>query len=131
MTSGPGLDGCLLEQLDEQLIGLKLKALDVSCSILTLSDDTTIQAETDSKISQGTYDILFHIKTLLSTPTPVTALTITHEAGGIKLPKIAVPAFDGRITEWSIFREQCETAIHSKPYIYLKRREVRVSTAIT
>ena len=117
MTSGPDVDCYLLEQLEEKLSGLKLELFDVSRSILALSHDTTVQAETESKIPQGIFDACLRIRRLLSTPTPVTFPTVTHEGGRTKLPQIAVPTFDGRITEWRTFWEQYEIAIHGKPYL--------------
>ena len=78
---------CLLEQLARIATKWsKAEFFDLSLSILTLSDDTTEQAETESTISQGRFDACFHIRRLLSTPTPMTAPSIKHKEGVIKLP---------------------------------------------
>ena len=53
MTSGPDLDRCLLEQLEEQLNGLKLELFDISRSILALDIDTTELTSEETMISKG------------------------------------------------------------------------------
>ena len=32
----------------------------------------------------------------------------------VRLPKVSVPTFDGKVLNWKNFREQFDTSIHSK-----------------
>ena len=62
---GPDMDRCLLEQLKEQLSGLKLELFDVSQSILALTENTTVQTEEETRISKGIFDAHLNIRRLL------------------------------------------------------------------
>ena len=117
------MDRCLAEQLKEQLNDLKLELFDVSRSILALTKDTTVQTEEENRISRGIFEACVFIRRMLSMPPPVaepmvvsTAPTIpTIKEGGIRLPRIEVPKFDGNIMNWKTFWEQYSVSIDSKP----------------
>ena len=78
MKSGPDMD-CLLEQLGEQLSGLKLELFDVSRSILALTENTTVQTEEETRISKGIFDACLHIRRLLSTTLHVASAVASAE----------------------------------------------------
>ena len=112
VKSSPNMDRCLLEQLEEQLGGLKLELSDVSRSILALTEDTTVQTEEETRTSRGIFKACLYIRRLLSTTLPVkpaiatSAPTVpTAKEGGIKLPKTEVTKFDGNVMNWKMFWE--------------------------
>ena len=53
----PEVDHCLLEQLDEQVSGLKLEGVNVSCNIVSLDRDVSELTDYETSISQS---ILIH-----------------------------------------------------------------------
>ena len=107
------MDRCLVEQLEEQLDGLKAELFVVSRSILALTRDTTVQTEEENRISRDIFEACLFIRRMLSTPPPVgepmtvpAAPTVpTIKEGGIRLPKIEFPKFDGNIMNWKTFWE--------------------------
>ena len=116
------MDRCLVEQLEEQLIGLKLELSDVSPSTLTLTEDTTVQTKEETRIFRVMFEACLYIRRLLSirpstTPAVATpAPTVpTGKEGGIRLPKIEVSKFDGNIMNWKTFWEQYSVSIDLKP----------------
>ena len=38
----------------------------------------------------------------------------SEEASGVRLPKVSIPTFDGKIQSWKSFWEQFDATIHSK-----------------
>ena len=117
------MDRCLAEQLKEQLNGLKLELFDITRSILALTEDITVQTEEENRISRGIFEACLFIRRMSSTPPPVAEPTAvpaaptvpTIKEGGLRLPKIEVPKFDGNIMNWKTFWEQYSVSIDSKP----------------
>ena len=94
---GPDLDLCLLEQYEEQMKSFKLEVFDISCSNLSINDNTTDLSNHESKFSQAIFDTCLHIRKLISTPAPAI------QGDGIKLPKIEARTYDGNMamgTAW-------------------------------
>ena len=52
------------------------------------------------------------VRPAVPSPTPTVP---TNKEGGIRLPKIEVPKFEGNIMIWKRFWEQCSVSIDSKP----------------
>ena len=65
------MDNCLVEQLKEQLSGLKLELFDVSRSILALTEDTTVRTEEETRLSRDIFEVCLFIRRLLSMLPPV------------------------------------------------------------
>ena len=116
------MDRCLLQQLKEQLSGLKLELFEVCRSILCLTEDTTVQTNEETTISKGIFSACLHIRKLLSTMPPVTPAIATSaptfptaKEGGIRLPMVEIPKFDRNIMNRKAFWEQHSASINSKP----------------
>ena len=122
LKPGPDMDHFLVEQLKEQLNGLRLELFDVSRSILAQTEDTTVQTEEENRISRAILEACPFIRRMLSTLPPVAEPTAvpaaptvpTIKEGGVRLPKIEVPKFDGNIMKWKTFCEQYSVSIDSK-----------------
>ena len=109
-----GSDTCLLRQHEERLGVLETELQDASRGILSLEHDDANLSEQESTISQSLFDIRLRIKRLLSHPVKTASPPVEGE-GGVKLPKLSVPPFDGNVVNWRSFWEQFRVSVHDKP----------------
>lgn len=100
----------LLHQYEEQLSGMKAELASVSLEILSLDSEEVDLSEHETKLSKMIFGISLKIKRLLQGQRPVPP---TSE-GGVKLPKLSVPTFDGNIINWRSFWEQFTISVHDR-----------------
>ena len=79
-----------------------------------------MQTDEETSISKGIFNACLHIRRLLSTRPPVApaVATLRHtvptvKEGGIRLPKVEGPKFNGNVMNWKIFWEQYSVSIES------------------
>lgn len=108
------VDSCLLHQYEERLSGLETELQDVSRGILSLEHDDADLSRQESAIAESLFDVRLRIKRLLSSASKPTSSPVVEE-GGVKLPKLSVPTFDGDVVNWKSFWEQFTVSIHDKP----------------
>ena len=66
----------------------------------------------EAKLLKALFDLSVQIKRLLHDQ--LSSSSMMENEGGVKLPKIYVPTFDGNILHGTTFWEQFEVSIHSK-----------------
>ena len=106
------IDSCLLLQYEEQLSSLKTALTSMSHDSLSLDDEDDALAERQTRLSQVLFDGRLKIRRLLQTR--VDAPLPTAVRTGVKLPQLAVPTFDGNITNWRSFWEQFKVSVHDR-----------------
>ena len=74
---------------------------------------TTLLSRRESVIAKSLFDISLRIKHLLSCSVKAVSPPVEKE-GGMKLPKLSVPTFDGNIVNWRSFWEQFCVSVHDK-----------------
>ena len=112
IISDSEVDTCLLHQYEEQLSGIKTELTSVSDDILALDRDEGALSKQDTKLNQAIFEVRLKIKRLLqgeAKPAPCSA-----EEGGVKLPRLDVPTFDGNIVNWRSFWEQLSVSVHDR-----------------
>ena len=98
-------------QYEEQLSGYKSELSSVSRDILSI-EGTDELAEKESELSKILFDACVSVKRLLRHKPQH---TLVHgEEGGVKLPKLDVPVFDGNIVNWIPFWEQFRISVHDR-----------------
>ena len=105
-------DTCLLRQYESRLGDLRSELENISLEILSLEDDDDKLSDLEAKLSKDIFDNCLEIRCRLQgvprdSPTPV-------EKGGLKLPKLDVPTFDGSVVNWRSFWEQFTISVHSQ-----------------
>ena len=109
---GSSMDCCLLEQCNRQIAGFEREMLDIHvfCTIATMEDTSELNIE-KIQISNVFFNLGLKINKFLSYPKEATIKPVRE---GIRLPKIAVPTFDGDPLKWMNFWKQFEISINSK-----------------
>ena len=105
-------DTCLLRQYESRLGDLRSELENISLEILSLEDDDDKLSDLEAKLSKDIFHTCLEIRRRLQgvprdSPTPV-------EKGGLKLPKLDVPTFDGSVVNWRSFLEQFTISVHSQ-----------------
>ena len=111
IISDSEVDTCLLHQYEEQLSGIKTELTSVSDDILALDCDEGALSEQDTKLNQAVFDVRLKIKRLLQgkvKPAPCSA------EGGVKLPRLDIPTFNGNIVNCRSFWEQLSVSVHDR-----------------
>ncbi len=113
-SNGPEaeVDSCLFHQHEEQLGILKAELAKVSGDILSLDEDSDGLTDREATLNKSMFDTSVKLKRLLqrnSKKTPPVPAT-----GGVKLPKLDVPTFDGNLINWQSFWEQFAVSVHDR-----------------
>ncbi len=106
------VDSCLLRQYEEQLANLKTELTAASREIVSLAEDEGDLIGEHARLSKAVFDVCLKIKRLLQGK-PDKA-TFGSDKGGVRLPKLSVPMFDGNILHWRSFWEQFTVSVHSR-----------------
>ena len=113
----PGVDQCLLKQLEEEAVVLKaeLHVADTCSAITMLETGGEDLLELKAPLNKNLFALGLQFQLLMaklkvekSTPEMVS---------GVKLPKIEVSTFDGNILNWGMFWEQFRATIHSRDHL--------------
>ena len=134
--AGDDVDTCVMLQYEEQLSGYKSELSSVSRDILSI-EGTDELAGKESELSKILFDACMSVKRLLRRKPQH---TLVHgEEGGVKLPKLDVPVFDGNIVNWIPFWQQFRISVHDRGKLsdpeklaYLKHalKDGRVKTVV-
>ena len=105
-------DSCLLRQYEERLSGFRVELDDISRDILALDHDDESLFDQETSLSKALFDVCLKIKRLLQG----LAEHPRHpdDKGGVKLPRLDVPTFDGNLVNWTVFWEQFQISVHSR-----------------
>ena len=101
---------CLLQQYQEQISDYKRELGNVRSDLLSIELDSgddvhRQQAEVEKLIFDCSLTIKKLIQSQVSPTTP-------SDGGGVKLPKLDVPTFDGNIINWQSFWDQFSISVH-------------------
>lgn len=110
----PDEDTCLLNQLEERLMDLKIEHREIRSALLSsdIEEDDPLYSEL-SETGKAIFDHALQIKKLLHSQATAAALA-TERKGGVRLPKMDVPTFDGDILNWRSFWEQFVISVHNR-----------------
>ena len=108
----------LKQSLQEKLETLKL--LDGEILELVEEDDIITEIEAADPFKEGIYASMIKIEkyTAMATPTtpppsPAPHATSSRDRDHVKLPKLTLHPFNGKMTQWTNFWESYESAIHN------------------
>ena len=116
-------DVSLIEQYEFQLSDHKTELSKIHAILLSVDDESEVgdQLSLHSRLEATLFDCFHLARRLLKTYKDFEA-TATSTAGstdgsgsGVRLPKLAVPTFDGNILNWRQFWEQFCVSIHNRP----------------
>ena len=112
-----------MKQYEDRLIELKVELSDITREITNLDGDDEDLSSRKRDLRAKILDKDLKLKQLLYHSTTSTP----PQAGGLKLPKLEVPSFDGNFVHWSTFWEQFQISVHkqkslcnSEKLVYLK-----------
>ena len=96
MTPGPGMDTCVLQQLQRQVNNMDLELSDITHKILLLDYGEEELMEEKSKVKKVLLKVDLKAERLLQDVESSPKFS-KAEAPKLRLPKISVPSFDGSI----------------------------------
>ena len=101
-------DACLLKQYEVEITSHKQELTDLRLEILALElNEEDELYELQSSLEDQLFDLSLRLRRADSR-------SIQAKNGGVKLPKLDVPTFDGNIINWQSFWEQYEVSVHSR-----------------
>ena len=109
-------DTCLLQQYKEELQDFKAELGNVSSSILAMDlEDSDALCTSQAALEKEIFTCGLKIKKLLVVPRHASdPTTSSSDEKSLKLPKLDVPTFDGKVIHWRSFWEQFDISIHSR-----------------
>ena len=111
LSSGEA-DMVLLTQYEEQLSSLKADLTGLSRDLLSMDDVDSSLTELQERLNKRVFDVRLRVKRQLTQRTDHHASTAVK--GGVKLPELAVPTFDGNVVSWRSFWEQYVVSVHER-----------------
>ena len=104
---------CLLESREERLKGIDSDLQAIKRDMLLIDDYESLAGRADG-MEEALFELRVAIKRLLKTIKADSAVDKVKGLSGVKLPKISVPTFDGKVLNWKSFWEQFDATIHCK-----------------
>lgn len=99
-------------QYEVQLSEFKTEFSDIHRGLLSFDiEDGSELSGSLARIEKRLFDCPLAIKKLLRSHAPPSS---TPDSGGVKLPRLDVPTFDGSILTWKTFWEQFSTSVHGR-----------------
>ena len=112
-------DVSLIEQYEVQLSDYKTELSAVHTRLLAIDDEDEVkdQLATHSKLEAVLFECFHNIRKLQKKCEGSKSTTTSAEGtgSGVRLPKLAVPTFDGNILHWRQFWEQFCVSVHNRP----------------
>ena len=112
-------DVSLIEQYEAQLSDYKTELSAVHTRLLAIDDEDEVkdQLATHSKLEAVLFECFHNIRKLQKKCEGSKSTTTSAEGtgSGVRLPKLAVPTFDGNILHWRQFWEQFCVSVHNRP----------------
>ena len=130
LASDPS-DRSLLEQYREQLSDYKRDLASVYEELLVLEfGDDDERLTLHSRLEKLLFECSHQLKKLLSSHSSESTTVSASESGGVKLPKLDVPTFDGNILSWKQFWEQFTVSVHDRSSLSNAEKLVYLQQAI-
>ena len=104
---------CLLESHEESLKSVDTDLHAIKCDMLLIDDYESLVGRADG-LKEALFDLRVAIKHLLKNIKAKSAVDKDKGLSGVKLPKISVPTFNGKVINWKSFWEQFDATIHCK-----------------
>ena len=106
-------DMCLLERHEERLKCNDTDLQAIKCDMLLIDDYKSLAGRACADgLEQALVDLRVAIKRLLKNIKAESAVDKDKGLRSVKLPKISVPTFDGKVLDWNSFWEQFDATIH-------------------
>ena len=97
---------CRLELHQEKIADLRRDLVEVQDSLFKMGlDDTDKLMGVLAEMEKGIFECSLRIKELLQPSKDPTAASTPSDSSGVKLPKLEVPTFSGKVLEWQTFWE--------------------------
>ena len=111
MTPKPGMDSCLLWQLQRQVNNTDSELAEITHKVLLLHSGEERLMEERSKVKKVLLQVDLKVQQLLKAM-DISPKISKAEAPGIHLLKISVPTFEWNIVNWTLIWEQFDVAVH-------------------
>ena len=112
-------DVSLVEQYEIQLSDYKSELSAVHMNLLAVDNEKEVEEQlaAHTKIEKTLFACFHQVRKLLKRcESPKSSTTPTDDTrSGVRLPKLAVPTFDGHILHWKQFWEQFCVSVHNRP----------------
>ena len=117
---------------DEQFREYKMELTDIDVKLFSLEIRETDDLMTQHmRLGKALFDYSVRLKKLFEMYTPESAATSTDgDAGGVKLPKLEVPTFNGNILHWRSFWEQFSISVHGRSNLSAAEKLVYLQQAL-
>ena len=119
-------DVCFVRQCEDELNELKMELSVLARDIIDMDDEDEELIKRERQLRKEILDKDLKLKQLLH-KSPTHGTPPTSEKGGLKLPKLDVPTFNGSVILWRAFWEQFQISVHdqkslsnSEKLVYLK-----------
>ena len=106
-------DMCALEGHEERLKSIDTDLQGIKCDMLLIDDHESL-VEKAGGLEEALFELQVAIKCLLKNTKAESAVDKEKGLGGVKLPKVSIPTFDGKVLNWKSFWEQFDATIHCK-----------------
>ena len=113
VVDGKDLDVCSLEGHEERVKSISDDLQGVKRDLLMIDDYESL-AERAAGLEEVSFEIRVVIKRRLKEINAKSTASKETGLSGVKLPKVSVPTFDGKVLNWKTFWEQFDATIHSK-----------------
>ena len=107
------LEVCSLEGHEERVKSISADLQVIKHDMLLLGDYDSL-AERAAGLEEASFEIWVAIKRQLKNINAESSICKETGLSEVKLPKVSVPTFDGKVLSWKSFWEQFDATIHSK-----------------
>ena len=116
LEATPAQDICLVEKTKKDVDMLTKKLSDIVEDILSLPEDDTASLNEATSMEDELGSLTLKLIKLTNDREKREHRTTDKASAspGVRLPKISIPTFDGKILSWRSFWEQFDATIHSK-----------------
>ena len=112
-VEGKEMDVCSLDGNEERVKSLSDSLQGIQHDLLLVDDYETLAARA-SRLEEASYEIRVAIKRRLKDIKAEATASKETGLAELKLPKLSVPTFDGKVLNWTTFWEQFDATINSK-----------------
>ena len=107
------LDMCLLEGYEEKLKSINTYMQGLKRDMLLIDEYESLAGKA-AGLEEASFELQVAIKHLLKNTKTESTVSKDKGLSGVKLPKVSVLTFDGKVLNWKSFCEQFDTTIHYK-----------------
>ena len=106
-------DMCVLEGHEERLKSIDSDLQGIKRDTLLIDDYESLAGKAGG-LEEALFELRVAIKRLLKNIKTESTASKATGLSGVKLPKVSVPTFDGKVLNWKSFWEQFDATIHCK-----------------